>query len=340
MKMRMTCIHSLLPSCHSAFLLKYYDRLRQFNVEKWTSNFARPDLRSGMLACSNMCKANGNHNFIAFQRNQRGVFLRSGFLHSLQTPYKLNRSSNFTMTSTPNTNENREVQVSAPTKVFGNATASGSNIMSSPLVTFETREPFQHENEASTPTSASTENDESEEDRLRREEDESIALARAFMAEEAMAVSYQMSSDYLRANRDQFSEEDLAALQAAMEEDEQEAHEAHGVVEDEDGTLSYDLMLRLGETMGDVKSERWAQVAQAKIEKLETFKFNPENVCGMDENDCGVKCLVCQFAYEKDEDLRKLPCEHCFHSECVDQWLQTKDCCPYCRTAIVKEESA
>eukprot|EP00980_Cylindrotheca_fusiformis_P008733 scaffold1868_cov193-Cylindrotheca_fusiformis.AAC.18 len=204
----------------------------------------------------------------------------------------------------------------------------------------ESREPVGHQTGSTTPTAEIQENNESEEDRIRREEDESIALARALMAEEAMAVSYQMSTDYLRNNRDQFSEEDLAALQAAMEEDEQEAQEAHGVTENEDGTLSYDLMLRLGESLGDVKSERWAQVAQTKIEALPTFKFNPKEVRGMDENDCRVKCLVCQFAYEKDEELRKLPCAHCFHSECVDQWLQTKDFCPYCRTTIVSDRSS
>lgn len=251
------------------------------------------------------------------------------------------------MASTPNTNENRELQVRAPTKVFGgNATASQNNMLfSSPLVTerLESREPF-HDRQVSTPTShedteeTASSTEESEEDRMRREEDESIALARALMAEEAMAVSYNMSQDYLQNNRDQFSEEDLAALQAAMQEDEQEVQEELGVEEDEDGALSYDLMLRLGEHMGDVKSERWAQVAHAKIEKLPTFNFNPENVIGMDGNDCRVKCLVCQFGYEKDEVLRKLPCSHCFHSECVDQWLQTKDFCPYCRTTITDEE--
>ena len=58
-------------------------------------------------------------------------------------------------------------------------------------------------------------------ERTSRDEEESIALARALMAEEAMAASYAMSMDYLRNNRDQFSEEDLAALQAAMDDDEE-----------------------------------------------------------------------------------------------------------------------
>lgn len=230
--------------------------------------------------------------------------------------------------------------------------ASGPSVLGSQQSENISSTPFEQRFDASrepmnddytSPTSAASTDDlvkESEEERCQREEEESIALARALMAEEAMAVSYQMSNEYLRNNRDQFSEEDLAALQAAIEEDESEAQEAHGVEEQEDGTLSYDLMLRLGDALGDVKTERWQQVAQEKINELPTFKFDPTKAHGLDANDCRVKCLVCQFSYEEGEELRQLRCSHCFHSECVDQWLQSKDCCPYCRTAITNEESS
>ncbi|KAL3929348.1 MAG: hypothetical protein SGBAC_012248 [Bacillariaceae sp.] len=254
------------------------------------------------------------------------------------------------MTSTPISNENIDSRVLAPMKASGPSALGfqqSENISTpSPLQQRfeESREPMN--DDYATPTFITTDErveeseGESEEERRRREEEESIALARALMAEEAMSVTLQMSNDYLRNNRDQFSAEDLAALEAAMEEDEMEAQEAHGVVEQEDGTLSYDLMLRLGDALGDVKTERWQQVAQGKISQLPAFKFDPTKARGFDENDCRVKCLVCQFSYEEGEELRQLPCSHCFHSECVDQWLQSKDCCPYCRTTITKEESS
>jgi hypothetical protein len=170
-------------------------------------------------------------------------------------------------------------------------------------------------------------------------EEESLALARALMAEEAMAVSYAMSVDYLTHNRDQFSEEDLAALQAAMEEEDEDAAAAAEEVEEAEanGGLSYDFMLRLGERMGDVKSERWSRVAREKIELLDTFEYDPATTADKDANDCAVKCLVCQFPYEAKECLRCLPCGHTFHSECVDTWLMGKNWCPYCRQAIVEE---
>ena len=198
----------------------------------------------------------------------------------------------------------------------------------------ESRVAEESSSSSSTASRRESTTDETDEERARREEEESIALAQQLMAEEAMAVSYHMSMDYLRNNRDQFSEEDLAALQAAMEDDEEEEEEVEGIADTSGESMSYELMLRLGERLGDVKSERWARVAQEKISCLPTIRFDPQTAHGKDDNDCDAKCLVCQFAYEKDEVLRRLPCGHCFHAECVDQWLQTKDHCPYCRTGI------
>lgn len=117
-------------------------------------------------------------------------------------------------------------------------------------------------------------------ERARREEEESLELARALMAEEAMA-SYAQSMDYLQNNQDQFSEEDLAALQAAMDEEQnQHAVEINAEVEealdDDDNGDSYEFMLRLGERIGDVKTERWTQVAQQKIDILPIVEFDPK----------------------------------------------------------------
>lgn len=257
------------------------------------------------------------------------------------------------MPSTPVNNRDAEVEQCAPTKPLESTSFrplgpaietplpmqrlndSRDYSPQEPNFTPETNNGGRDENENESDNTAT----ESEEDRQRREEEESLALARALMAEEAMAVSYHMSVDYLRNNQDQFSEEDLAALQAAMEEDEVVDEELEEAVE-ADNSMSYELMLRLGERLGDVKSERWSRIAREKIDQQPTFKFDPEAVKGMDENDCNVKCLVCQFAYEKDETLRRMTrCNHCFHKDCIDQWLMSKDFCPYCRKSIVEDEA-
>lgn len=179
------------------------------------------------------------------------------------------------------------------------------------------------------------EQEETVEERRRREDEESEALARQLMAEEAMA-SYAQSSDFLRSHANEYSEEDLNALEALMAEEDPMIDEAEDVGEDGSEEFSYETLLRLGERMGDVKSERWAMKAQQEIAKLKTVKYNCSMAIGKDENDCCVKCLICQFQYEEGETLLELPCKHRFHSDCINQWLSTKDHCPYCRQSIIE----
>ena len=154
--------------------------------------------------------------------------------------------------------------------------------------------------------------------------------------------SYHESSNYLLENQDQFSEEDLAALRAIMQEENPTLDlDAVGSTEEEEEEvseeLSYDALLRLGERIGDVKTERWKLKSKKEIEKLPQITYSPRMGHGKCENDSDVKCLVCQFQYEGGDTVRKLPCNHYFHSECVDQWLSEKDHCPYCRQCIVVE---
>ena len=185
--------------------------------------------------------------------------------------------------------------------------------------------------------------EETAEQRAQREIEESEALARQLMAEEAMA-SYAQSTNYLRDNADQFSQEDLAALEAAMAEEDPEASADEGEGEGDEGeggeesNLSYDALLRLGERIGDVKSEMWALSAAQHIAKLPTLPFHKSMAEGKEENHTERKCQVCQCEYEDGETLRKLPCGHCFHKECIDEWLGRSEGCAFCRRSIVPEK--
>ena len=46
------------------------------------------------------------------------------------------------------------------------------------------------------------------------------------------------------------------------------------------------------------------------------------------------KCTICLCDFEDQEDVRRLPCMHLFHIQCVDQWLPTNKRCPICRVDI------
>ena len=47
----------------------------------------------------------------------------------------------------------------------------------------------------------------------------------------------------------------------------------------------------------------------------------------------GDGCAIClREEFDEDEMCKVLPeCHHVFHSDCVDQWLKTKQNCPVCR---------
>ncbi len=193
----------------------------------------------------------------------------------------------------------------------------------------------------------------------RREEEEGQAaseeLARQLLAEEALA-SYQQSVEFLRENADRFSQEDIAALYAALEEEDQTAEVGHyDRVEGDDESLelSYDTLLRLGEQLGNVKEERWSMKSQDFIDQLPLhFYTNTVSDLGTDSSftstNCTTverddhtcvfnnnKCLICLHTYENGDFLRKLPCNHMFHRDCIDPWLSTKDRCPNCRQSII-----
>ncbi|XP_039624342.1 E3 ubiquitin-protein ligase RNF181 isoform X3 [Polypterus senegalus] len=48
----------------------------------------------------------------------------------------------------------------------------------------------------------------------------------------------------------------------------------------------------------------------------------------------GVKCPVCLLEFEEDETVRKMPCEHFFHSGCILPWLGKTNSCPLCRLEL------
>ncbi|KAI4488773.1 hypothetical protein M0802_011283 [Mischocyttarus mexicanus] len=59
-----------------------------------------------------------------------------------------------------------------------------------------------------------------------------------------------------------------------------------------------------------------------RVKKVENSEDNVE------------KCTICLSEFEDCESVRRLPCLHLFHIDCVDQWLCTDKRCPICRVDI------
>ncbi|KAF4518256.1 hypothetical protein B566_EDAN010402, partial [Ephemera danica] len=103
--------------------------------------------------------------------------------------------------------------------------------------------------------------------------------------------------------------------------------------------LARHMTNRLEDYMRIAEQRRLAQMnhgaSQDTIERCtfpHKYKMRKRNTDDLE--DTTEKCTICLSEFEEDEDVRRLPCMHLFHVECVDQWLSTNKRCPICRVDI------
>ena len=63
------------------------------------------------------------------------------------------------------------------------------------------------------------------------------------------------------------------------------------------------------------------------IDQIETIQY-------IIDNSTFFQCGICMDSFEENEKVKKLPCDHIFHTDCMGQWIQTKKTCPFCDQAI------
>ncbi|KAF8404116.1 hypothetical protein HHK36_008996 [Tetracentron sinense] len=61
------------------------------------------------------------------------------------------------------------------------------------------------------------------------------------------------------------------------------------------------------------------------IDALPIVKITPTHL--KNESDCP----VCKEEFVVDEEVREMPCNHIFHSDCIVPWLRIHNSCPVCR---------
>ena len=47
-------------------------------------------------------------------------------------------------------------------------------------------------------------------------------------------------------------------------------------------------------------------------------------------------CAICLAKYSPGEEVKTLPCLHCFHSECIEGWLRVNHTCPVCKFSLLQ----
>ena len=87
--------------------------------------------------------------------------------------------------------------------------------------------------------------------------------------------------------------------------------------------MSYEELLALEERMGNVNTG----LPKETIDKIPTDKFSRYRY----SDD---KCIICQYEFQYNEKVKVLPCKHCFHPECIEEWLKNQKVCPYCKGEV------
>ncbi|XP_052201990.1 E3 ubiquitin-protein ligase ATL6-like [Diospyros lotus] len=74
----------------------------------------------------------------------------------------------------------------------------------------------------------------------------------------------------------------------------------------------------------------------AVIETFPTFVYSA--VKGLKIGKGALECAVCLNEFEEEETLRLIPkCDHVFHPDCIDAWLDAHVTCPVCRADLVPQ---
>ncbi|XP_043540033.1 E3 ubiquitin-protein ligase RNF115 [Chiloscyllium plagiosum] len=70
------------------------------------------------------------------------------------------------------------------------------------------------------------------------------------------------------------------------------------------------------------------------MKTAESFGYDYDKSLTYIAVDSGLECPVCKEDYLLEEQVRQLPCNHFFHSDCIVPWLELHDTCPVCRKSL------
>jgi len=75
-----------------------------------------------------------------------------------------------------------------------------------------------------------------------------------------------------------------------------------------------------------------------EVEKLEKIIITKDNIIELKQK-MSIECSVCKDEFEESQELKKLPCSHLFHIECLIPWLKQRNSCPTCRFELPTDDA-
>ena len=73
------------------------------------------------------------------------------------------------------------------------------------------------------------------------------------------------------------------------------------------------------------------------VNSLETIDLSNEKYEELKKN-CLLECSVCKDQFEILQKIKKIPCNHHFHEDCIMPWLKERNSCPVCRFELPTDD--
>lgn len=73
---------------------------------------------------------------------------------------------------------------------------------------------------------------------------------------------------------------------------------------------------------------------EQQLDNLPTIKITEDDVRK------NLECAICMEDFNLNDEVKKLPCKHCFHEPCIKEWLKLHGTCPVCRKNLNGEDTS
>ncbi|GMH16646.1 hypothetical protein Nepgr_018487 [Nepenthes gracilis] len=108
-------------------------------------------------------------------------------------------------------------------------------------------------------------------------------------------------------------------------------HDQHRDMRLDVDNMSYEELLALEERIGNVCT---GLTEETILSRMQQHKYVSATMRSDDHTEVE-PCCICQEEYNDGEDIGLLDCGHCFHTNCIKQWLARKNLCPICKTTAL-----
>ena len=70
--------------------------------------------------------------------------------------------------------------------------------------------------------------------------------------------------------------------------------------------------------------------------QIERYNFDSSKESGLIQTDYSKysRCSICMEDFTEGEEVVLCPCKHCYHDQCIKEWLRLKNSCPLCKLNI------